>query len=136
MKNRIRFILIVGLLIALFVSSTAFAATNVTYTSKATMNYGITSMTYGGEQTLTSAQLNGYVHSELTSTGQYNERLRGRMRTQGIIFTHTRDSVEVSPGNSSYLYWSNPNGETGTFWSDAYAPYGNHDGYCSVWQNH
>jgi len=135
MYKRIRIILIVGLVLSLFASSAIFADFS-DYYSIARMDIGVTSTVKGGVQNLGNVELSGSVSSYDSSTGLPNERMTGWMKTKGLVFTHTRDTVDVSPWNYSFLYWANSSAETGTFWSEVRAPYGNHNGHCQVWQTY
>jgi len=132
MKRRIRVVLIVGLVFSLFASSTAFAVTKTRLQSTAETCIGITTAVDGGKQDLDETSLHGYVISYQTSTG--TATLVGRMFTKGVIFTYSRDYAVVSPGGYDYLYWANPNGDTGTYWSEVQAAAGNHNGECVVYQ--
>jgi len=102
--------------------------------SLATVTLGSTSRVVGSKPPLLATDLIGDLNSTSSSTGTSSQLLYGYMKTKGSVFTVTRDSTYVSPRYSDALYWSNPNGETGTYWAEAEAPYGNHYGSCEVFQ--
>lgn len=118
---------ICALLMCLTVT-TALAAT-----SKATVDSGVTTWRQGAHRSLSASALNGTVKST-NATGPDRQTLIGKMWTQGNVFALERDHADVKPNGHSTLYWPNNGNETGTFFAEACAQYGNHEGYCSVWQ--
>lgn len=132
MKKRIRITAFaICALLMLLTTTTAFAAT---IRSTATIDYGSSSKILGSKQALNANALNGTVYSSSASTGTTDQKLKGDMVTQGVIWMHTRDTKSVAPRTSASLYWANPNNETGSFWAEARAVWGNHEGYCRVTQ--
>lgn len=119
-----------ALLMCLMVT-TALAATVY---SRAYIYQPSTSYVKGCTQALTSVKLSGKIVSDVTSTG--DRSMYGNICTQGAIWIIIRDYDYVSPGYSCTLGWSNPNHETGTFWAEAQASYGNHDGRGEASQVH
>lgn len=109
--------------------STAFAATLY---STATIHMGSTTRVSGSVQNLNGNALNGTVCSTNRS-GSTSQRMTGFMYTKGAVWLHLRDEVSVYNG-SQPLYWANSSQDTGTFWAECQAGYGNHDGYCKIYQ--
>jgi hypothetical protein len=132
MKKRIKITVIAACVLLMCLTVTTALAGYVY--STATINYGSTSYVKGGSQSLTSVSLSGKIVSEDTSTG--DRSMYGNICTQGDIWIHIRDEDHVSPGMSCTLYWSNPDHNTGTFWAEAQAAHGNHDGYGQAKQWH
>jgi hypothetical protein len=129
-RMRITVFAICAMLMCLTVT-TALAAT---ISSTATVDYGVTSWRQGPERSLNSNSLSGTVKST-NGTGLNDQKLEGKMWSKGSVFAVCRDSASVSPNGSASLYWSNNDDLTGTFFSEARAQNGNHDGTCKVSQS-
>lgn len=132
MKFRLKITVLAVIILLIGLVSTPLLASTVY--STATVNYGSTSWVTGGSQSLYDTAIYGTVRSTY-ATGTADQRLLGEMWTKGVIFSVKRDFMYVNPNGSGSLYWSNPNGETGSFFSKGYAQYGNHDGFCQVYQS-
>ena len=106
---------------------TVFAASRP---SVATLDYG-RDVAKGGERTLSSSDLYGYVES---TTDTSVTAVEGSMYTAGAVFDMRRDYGIVDSCDSDDLHWANPDGEVGLFWAECEAVDGNHSGYCEVYQ--
>ncbi|MEA4831214.1 hypothetical protein SDC9_162581 [bioreactor metagenome] len=130
-KLKLRITVFATCILLMFLMVTSALAT--IYQSTAQVSIGYAAKAVGSKQSLSTDQLRGIVVSYSTSTG--SDPLYGAMCTRGDIWIHTRDSANVSPGCSVYLLWDNPNRLTGTFWAEATATGGNHNGYCTAYQD-
>ncbi|MEA4831216.1 MAG: hypothetical protein VB118_01200 [Oscillospiraceae bacterium] len=134
MKKKLKIRITVFATCALLMFLMVTSALALTVESPASVRIGSTSKVVGPIQTLTKASLTGHVVSYSTSTG--SRSMYGAMVTRGSVWIYTRDSASVSPGCAVYdLAWDNGS-YTGTFWAEAIAENGNHNGDCTIYQDH